>query len=161
MKNGPFYTDGSRLLTPGALEFALAAELKRAMRAQTFVALVAVEARRVWDGLTIAADDGTVSELAEILGREVRDTDLLGCASRGTLWLVLPDTDTEGSQAVISRVVTRIDSHRFATPLSIAVGAACCPTDAVDAENLMREAISRPMLSARRGIDPAIPMDRT
>jgi GGDEF domain-containing protein len=161
MKSGPFYADGSRLLTPGAFEFVLAGELKRALRAQTFVTLVAVEARRVWDGLTITADDGTVAELAEILGQEVRDTDLLAGAPRGTLWLVLPDTDAEGAQSVVARVVNRIDNHHFSTPVSIAVGAACCPTHAVDADSLMREAVSRPMLSARRGIDPTTSMDRT
>jgi hypothetical protein len=85
----------------------------------------------------------------------------MASAARGTLWLILPDTDVEGSQALIARVVTRIDSHRFSAPLAVAVGAACCPTHAVDAETLMREAVSRPMLSARRPIDPALPMDRT
>jgi GGDEF domain-containing protein len=161
MTSGPFYADGFRVLTPGAFDFVLASELKRALRAQTVVTLVAVEARRVWEGLTIAADDDTVAELAEILGREVRDTDRLACTGRGTLWLVLPDTDGEGSQVVIARVVNRLDGHRFSTPLAIAVGAACCPTHAVDAEALMREAVSRPMLSARRGMDPAFSMDRT
>jgi hypothetical protein len=161
MKPGAFYADGSRLLTPSAFEFALSAELKRAMRARTFVTLVAVEARRVWDGLTVAADDGTVAELAGILAREVRDTDLLASESMGTVWLALPDTDLEGSQAVIARVVTRIESHRFSAPLFVAVGAACCPTHAVDAESLMREAVSRPMVSTRRPFDHALPMDRT
>jgi hypothetical protein len=161
MKGEPFYADGSRVLTPGAFEFVLGGELKRALRTQTFLTLVAVEARRVWDGLTIAADDGTLAELAEVLGHEVRDTDLLSCANPGTLWLALLDTDTEGSQTVIGRLLARIDSYRFSTPVSIAVGAACCPTHAVDAESLMRLAVSRPVLSARRGVHPASPMDRT
>ncbi len=68
MKSAAFNADGSRLLPAAVFERALAAELNRAMRTQTFVTLVAVEARRVWDGLTIAADDGTLAELAEILG---------------------------------------------------------------------------------------------
>jgi hypothetical protein len=161
MKSGPFYADGSRVLTPGAFEFVLGTELKRALRAQTFLTLVAVEARRVWDGLTIPADEGTLEELAELLGHEVRDTDLLACSNRGTLWLVLLDADTEGSQTVIGRVVSRIDSYRFSTPVSIAMGAACCPTHAVDAESLMRVAVSGPRVSAGRGIQPASPMDRT
>lgn len=161
MKSGHFYADGTRVLTPGAFEFVLGSELRRALRAQTFLTLVAVEARRVWDGLTIVADDGTLAELAEILGHEVRGTDLLASNTGGTLWLALLDTDVNGSHAVIERVVARIDGYRFSTPVSIALGAASCPTDAVDAESLMREAVSRPMLSARRAIHPASPMDRT
>lgn len=161
MTAGPFYADGSRVLTPGAFEFVLGSELKRALRAQTFLTLVAVEARRLWEGLTIAADDGTVAELADVLACEVRNTDLLACAGRGTLWLALLDTDGDGSQTVIDRLVARIDSYRFSTPVSVAVGVACCPTHGVDADSLMRLAAARPVLSARRAVDPTSSMDRT
>ncbi len=150
MKTAHFYEDGSRLLTPGAVDFVLDCELKRALRAQTFLTLVTVEARRQWDGLTVAADDGAVSDLAHVVSREVRDTDLLSQTDRGMLWLVLLDADIHGSRQVIERVLAQIDDHQFPTPLSVALGAACCPTDAVDAESLQREALSRPMVSARR-----------
>jgi hypothetical protein len=91
----------------------------------------------------------------------VRDTDLLAGTTRGALWLALLDTDTQGSQIVLERLLARIDSYQFSTPVSIAVGAACCPTHAVDADSLMRMAASRPVLSVRRGVHPSSPMDRT
>ncbi len=159
MKTGSFRDDASRWLAPASFDTVLSAELKRAVRARTFLSLVALEARRVWDDLTVAADDGTLAELAEVVWREVRDTDLLAEAERGSLWLVLLDADVDGSRRVVERVVSRIDSYRFSTPVSIVMGAACCPTHAVDAESLKREAVSRPMLTARRPAQPGSSTD--
>lgn len=161
MTSDAFYIDGARVLTPNAFEFVLAAELKRARRAQTFLTLVALEPRRVWEGLTIVADDGTVAELAELLASEVRDTDVLACAPRGIVWLGLLDTDAEGAQTVLERVRTRIDNYRFATPVALTLGAACCPTHAVEAGALMRAALSRPVFNATRALHPVYPMERT
>jgi GGDEF domain-containing protein len=161
MTSDAFEHDGSRFLPPGSFDAVLAAELKRAVRSQTFLSLVAVEVRRVWDGLTVNPDDGILAELSEIVWREVRDTDLLAQAERGSIWLVLLDADVDGSRRVMERVVNRIDSYRFATPVSIVMGAACCPTHAVDADSLKREAASRPMLSARRHVQPGASTDRS
>ena len=55
-----FYEEGSKLLTPGAFEFVLDSELKRAVRSQNYLTLVTVEASREWEGMTVTADDGTV-----------------------------------------------------------------------------------------------------
>ena len=104
--------------------------------------------------MTITADDGTLQEVAQIIGNEVRDTDLLGHTDKGTLALVLLDADFEHSQRVIDRLVTRIENYEFANVLRIAVGAACYPTHAVDAESLKRQALSRPIVSRRGGIRP-------
>src|SRR6185295_2793680 len=99
-----FYEENSKLLTPGAFEFVLESELKRAVRSQNFLTLVLVEASREWEGMTVTADDGTVQEVAQIIGREVRDTDLLGHTDKGTLSLVLLDADFEHSAKVIDRL---------------------------------------------------------
>ena len=84
-----FYEEGSKLLTPGAFAFVLDSELKRAVRSQNFLTLVLIEASREWEGMTVTADDGTLQEVAQLISREVRDTDLLGHTDRGTLALVL------------------------------------------------------------------------
>ena len=149
MAGGPFYEDGSRVLTPGAFQFVLDSELKRAVRLQNFVTLVVLEAKREWEGMTVSADPGTLQEVAQIVGREVRDTDLLGNVEGGTLCLVLLDADFEHSTKVIDRVMSRIDNYEFLTPLRINVGAACYPTHAVDADTLRRQAMSRPVVSWR------------
>ena len=151
MTSSSFYEEGSKLLTPGAFEFVLDSELKRAVRSQNFLTLVVLEAAREWDGVLVTADEGTVHEVADIIGKEVRDTDLLGHTEKGTLALVLLDADFEHSTKVIDRLVSRIENYKFQTAMRIAVGAACYPTHAVDAETLKRQAMSRPIVNWRAG----------
>jgi hypothetical protein len=156
-----FFDEGSRLLTPNAFEFVLDGELKRAVRSQNFLTLVVVETRREWDGVTVSADAGTVEEVAHIVEHEVRDTDLLGLTAGGTLSLVLLDADYSNSTKVIDRLVQRIDSYDFPTPLQISLGAACYPTHAVDADSLKRQALSHPVVNWRGGLsDPRKPDPR-
>jgi hypothetical protein len=156
MTSNSFHEEGSKLLTPGAFEFALKSELKRVVRSQNFLTLVTLEASREWDGMTVTADEGTLLEVADIIGREVRDTDLLGHTDKGTLALVLLDADLEHSTRVLDRLASTIETYEFPTPLRLAVGAACCPNDAVDADSLKRQAMSRPVASwrARSGPTP-------
>ena len=149
MPTGSFYEEGSKLLNAGAFEFVLDSELKRAVRAQTFLTLVTVEATREWQGISVAADNGTVQEVAQIIGREVRDTDLIGHTEDGMLALMLLDSDFEHSTKVIDRLVSRMEHHEFPTALRIALGAACYPTHAVDASSLKQQALSHPIVSWR------------
>ena len=153
----PFYEEDTRLLAPNAFEFVLDGELKRAVRSQNYLTLVTLEASREWDGMTVTADDGTVEEMAQIVRNEVRDTDLLGYTDTGMLSLVLLDADFQNSTRVIDRLVQRMDHYDFPTPLRVSVGAACYPTDAVDADSLKRQAVSRPVVNWRGGQDPRTP----
>jgi len=122
MSREQFYeNEGSRVLTSNAFGFVLDSELKRAVRSQNFLTLVVLETRREWEGLEVTADDGTVDAVAQVVGREVRDTDLLGKTEKGTLSLVLLDADFDSSTRVIDRLVSRIDSYEFPTPLRISV----------------------------------------
>jgi hypothetical protein len=155
-----FYEENSKLLTPGAFEFVLDSELKRAVRSQNYLTLVTVEASREWEGITVTADDGTLYEVAQLIGREVRDTDLIGHTDRGTLALVLLDADFEHSERVINRLVSRIENYEFPTQMRIAVGAACYPTHAVDAESLKRQALSRPVVNWRGGVRSSADQNR-
>src|SRR4051812_34999280 len=155
MTSSSFYEEGSRLLTPGAFEFVLDSELKRAVRSQNFLTLVTVEATREWEGMMVTADEGTVHEVAQIIGKEVRDSDLIGHTDKGTLALVLLDADFEHSTRVIDRLVSRIENYEFANAMRIAVGAACYPTHAVDAESLKRQAMSHPIVNWRGGVRPS------
>jgi GGDEF domain-containing protein len=145
------YEEGTKFLRPGAFEFVLDSELRRAVRSQHSLTLVVVEARRESGGTTTTADDETLLEMASLIGREVRDTDLMGHADNGTLALVLLDADFDASSRVIDRLVTRIDRHEFPAALQIAVGAACFPTHGLDLESLTRQARSRPIVSWRGG----------
>jgi len=153
MESHLFIEQGSRLLAPAAFEFVLESELKRAVRAQNFLTLVVVEARREWEGLMLAADAGTISELAEIIGRDLRDTDPLGRTENGLLSLLLIDADFDTSTRVIDRLMSRVAHYDFPTPLRLAVGAACYPTHAVDSASLRRQAVARPIVNWRGGPD--------
>ena len=146
-----FFEDGTRLLTPNAFEFVLDAELKRAVRSQNFLTLIVVEAKREWDGLMVTADEGTVGEVAKILGHEVRDTDVIGAADHGTFAMMLLDADYESSTKVIDRLVQRIDNYEFPAKLRISMGAACYPTHAVDADSLKQQALTHPVVNWRSG----------
>jgi GGDEF domain-containing protein len=146
-----FEEEGSRLLKANAFEFVLDGEMKRAVRSQNYLTLVALETRREWDGMTVTADDGTLDEVARIIGHEVRDTDLLGSTEAGVLSVVLLDADYENATRVIERLVQRIEDYEFTTPLRISVGAACYPTHAVDSGSLKQEALSHPVVNWRGG----------
>ena len=148
----PFFEEeGSRLLTQNAFEFVLDGEMKRAVRSQNYLTLIALETRREWDGMTVTADEGTLDEVARIIGHDVRDTDLLGSTEAGVLSLVLLDADYENATKVIDRLVQRIDHYEFTTPLRISVGAACYPTHAVDPDSLKQQALSHPVVNWRGG----------
>ena len=149
--NQGFFEDEGKLLTPGAFEFVFDSELKRAVRSQNFLTLVTVEATREWEGMTVTADEGTLHEVAQLIGREVRDTDLIGHTDKGTLALVLLDANYDHSTRVIDRVLSRIENYEFPTPVRIEVGAACYPTHAVDADSLKRQALSHPIANWRGG----------
>jgi GGDEF domain-containing protein len=151
MSTSSFYEEGSKLLTPSAFKFVLDRELTRAMRSQNFLTLVVFEASREWEGMMMTADDATVQEVAQLVGREVRDVDLIGHTERGTLAVVLLDADFEHSVRVIDRLISKIENYEFPTALRIAVGAACYPTHAVDAESLSLQAMARPLVNWRRG----------
>src|SRR5919107_2428536 len=125
-----FFEEGSRLVTPNAFEFVLDGELKRAVRSQNFLTLVVLETRREWEGLEVTADDGMVEEVAQLVGREVRDTDLLGKTEQGTLSLVLLDADFDSSTRVIDRLVSRLGPDELAAPRRIPVRAGCYPRHA-------------------------------
>src|SRR5205823_8304981 len=133
-------------------EFVLDGEMKRAVRSQNYLTLVVLEAHREWDGMSVTADSGTLEKVANIVGHEVRDTDLLGSTENGVLSLVLLDADFDNGTRVIERLVQRIDHYEFASPLRISVGAACYPTHAVDPDSLKQQALSHPDVNWRGGV---------
>lgn len=140
-----FYDEDFRVLTPEALDFVLGNELKRAVRAQNFLTLLLMDA---------SAEDATaggdpVREIARVVGDELRETDLVARAGERRLTMVLLDADLAASMRVVDRLMARLEEHGFPQPLSIAVGAACCPTHATDPESLRRHAAARPVVTRR------------
>ena len=149
-----FLQEGFRVLTPETFEFVLNNELKRAMRSQNFLTLVLVEpALRGVPDDTDAEHDNTIADVARVLSREVRETDLIARTDAGQLSVVLLDSDLQSSLRVIDRMLARLDHYVFPRPLVFEVSAACCPTHGADVEALKRAAELRPV--RQRGDQPA------
>ena len=104
---------GPRVLARALFDAVLETELKRAVRGQNFVTLVMMDTRREWDGLMLSADEGTLVGLADVVGREVRDTNPLGHNGKGALALLLIDADYEHSTRVVDRLVAGSTTTSF------------------------------------------------
>ena len=146
MPADPFLHEDYRVLTPEAFDFVLSNELKRAVRSQNFLTLVHVEPtiRGVAGGVN-GDRDQAVREIARLISRDVRETDLLAQTETGRLSVVLLDADLENSLGVIDRLMSRLDHYTFARPLAIQIGAACCPTHGADVDSLRRAAEAQPV----------------
>ena len=130
------------VLNQQTFEFVLANELKRAARSQNYVTLVLLEPR--------AGDRAApVSEIAALVSRELRETDLLA-TDETLVSMVLLDADVQNATYVIERVMSRLEHYQFTAPVNIEVGAACCPTHGADAETLKRVAAAARTALTRR-----------
>lgn len=149
MASDHYSEEGFRVLTSAAFDFVFNNELKRAVRSQNFLTLVHVEPVLLRTPSTNGERDEAmheaVHEVARLIGRDVRETDLLSLTVYGRLSLVLLDADLQSSLAVIDRLMARLSHYSFRIPLTIGVGAACCPTDGADADTLTHAAESRPL----------------
>jgi diguanylate cyclase (GGDEF)-like protein len=152
----PFRDEEYRLLSPDAFDFVLNNELKRAVRSQNFLTLVHVEPTlREQAGTGPDEHDVAVREIAWLISRDVRETDLLAQTGKGRLSIVLLDADLESSMCVIDRLRSRLDHYEFQQPLAIGVGAACCPTHGADADSLRRAAEAHPIQPRRHDLPNA------
>jgi hypothetical protein len=121
------------LLSQETFDFVLSNELKRARRSQNFVTVALIQPND-------REPEATARQIADLVSRELRETDLLASAG-GVVSLVLLDADRQSATRVIDRVMARLEHYQFTGPLHIEVGAACCPADGVDADTLKRVAM--------------------
>jgi diguanylate cyclase (GGDEF)-like protein len=136
-----FVDEDFRVLASEAFDFILSNELKRAVRSQNFVTLVILQLK-----LEEAPGDGhdeheqATRQVARLITREMRETDLVSHTARGELSVVLLDAGLGDTMQVIQRLMSRLDHFQFSRPLTFAAGAACCPTHGADADTLRRTA---------------------
>ena len=143
MASDPFLHEDFRVLTPEAFDFVLNNELKRAVRSQNFLTLLLV-APTLTDRERVPQGE-VVGEVARLVSREVRETDLLSQTTDGQLSVVLLDSDLHNSMQVVDRLLARFQHYEFETPVVVEVGAATCPTHGADAETLRRAAEAHPV----------------
>lgn len=150
MTPDPFLDEDYRVLTSEAFEFVLNNELKRAARSQNFLTLVSVTPHLSGAATGAASDrELAVKQIARLISRDVRETDLLAETDKGRLSLVLLDADLPNSMNVIDRLRTRLDAYAFSPPLTLEIGAATCPTHGADVESLRRVAETQALYSRR------------
>ena len=147
MPDDPFLDEDSRVLTPEAFEFVLNNELKRAVRSQNFLTLLVLDPAP--EPPRQERDSRVLQEVAKIVSREVRETDLLSQNVPGQLSVVLLDADMNRSMVVVDRLAARFRHYQFPTPVVVEIGAACCPTDGADAQTLRRAAEAHPVRPLR------------
>jgi GGDEF domain-containing protein len=142
MTQAVFYDQASGLLSSEAFNFMVDHQLRHAQRTQEFLTLVVFVAESESRQLLVAADEWIMKELARLIRFTVRSTDLLGRTADGMLSLLLTGIDTERAATVITRLNDHLGRYR-AFPVPISVGAACCPTHAISADELFRQAMLR------------------
>ena len=138
----PWLEEDFRVLSPDAFDFVLTNELKRAARSQNFLTLLLVEPR-VEPPDAAQEDHEVIQQVGRLIGREVRETDLLAQTAANELSVVLLDTDLPHSLRVVDRVMSRLQHYQFTQPVEIGVGAAACPTDGSDPVSLRASARTR------------------
>ena len=153
MASDPFLREDFRVLTPEAFDFVLNNELKRAVRSQNFLTLLLVEPTPT-DPERVPQSE-VVREVARLVSREVRETDLLSQTTEGQLSIVLLDSDLHNSMQVVDRLVARLDHYEFSTRVVVEVGAATCPTHGADLQTLRRAAETHPARRLREDRDNA------
>ena|SRR5687768_6108766 len=154
MSSDRFLEEDFRVLTPEAFDFVLNNELKRAVRSQNFVTLLHVEP--LVGGAAGDANverDQALRQVARLVSREVRETDLLSRTGQGRLSVVLLDSDLESSRSVVERLLASLEHYQFENPLTFSVGAACCPTNGTDVETLRRAAEALPLRQRNPPLD--------
>jgi hypothetical protein len=141
----PFLDEDLRVLTREAFDFVLTNELKRAVRSQNFLTLLVVEptVRGAPEGGDQNERAGAVRQIARLISREVRETDVLSQTDPTQLSIVLLDSDLPNSLRVVDRLMSRLEHYEFSRPLAIEVGAACCPTHGAEAATLQQSARAR------------------
>jgi hypothetical protein len=138
--------DDPRALPPEVFDFVVNNELKRAIRSQNFLTLLVVNPTpRTAEGQR----PQLARELARVIGRVVRETDILSPGIDGELSLVLLDADFDSSMRVVDRLMTWVEHYEFRTPATFSIGAASCPTHGVDLATLRSAAAARPVQSRR------------
>ena len=137
-----------RLITAEAFDFMFKNELKRAVRSQNFVTLLSIRPTPQ----TAGEQQQLTREVARLVSRQVRETDLLSHDRDDRLSVILLDADHQSSLTVVERLISRFDQYEFAVPTNIAVGAACCPTHGTDVDHL-RRAADAGMVRAGRDAD--------
>jgi diguanylate cyclase (GGDEF)-like protein len=99
--------------------------------------------------------DALLRELAELLTRDIRKVDIAARYGGDEFIILLPHTDKKQAVALAERIRASVEGHRFpgeegfGGKVTISLGVANCPEDAVESEALVR-AVDMALLEAKK-----------
>jgi GGDEF domain-containing protein len=130
------------LARDGLFRNLLELELKRSRRYQYFTSLLMVEANwHLLDRLGIN-NQGLVQRVANLLRKELRETDVVELQNDRIVTILLPYADRNSTRNVASRLSAWVSSFmgdgQGGTETHIRVGGASFPSDATDLDGLYR-----------------------
>jgi hypothetical protein len=127
--------------------FILRWALRRALRHTDYLTLATIRATREHVGWTVDVGSPALTDVADVVGPTIRETDFIGELDDGRLALLLPHTDDAAALRIIQRFGETLGDVQFSVPLAFAIGAACCPKNGIDMRALVAHAISHPVLN--------------
>jgi len=127
--------------------FILQWALRQALRHTHYLTLVTIRATRAHVGWTVDVGAPALTDIAEVVGPTIRETDLIGELDDGRLGLLLSHADDATALRIIQRFGETLGDVQFSVSLAFVIGAACCPTNGIDMRALVAHAMSHPVLN--------------
>lgn len=158
-------TDGlTRLWNHRHFQERLRHEVARAMRYNQPLALLMIDIddfKRVNDGYGHPVGDRFLEEVARLLQRCLRETDLIARYGGEEFAALLPTTDSEGAAVVCGRMLDAVRRYAFSAgesvvPVTVSIGSACLPEDGRDAPALVGRADRALYAAKAAGKDRAV-----
>jgi diguanylate cyclase (GGDEF)-like protein len=130
------------ILPEEPLKFLLWQECERAERYSNFFSILTVEFE------IPRLDDPVLSTTANLIRSAIRDSDIMGTLQDKELVVILHHADAQSTDEIAMRIRHRIQEYTHRLPQNskdqqIRVGAACFPTHAPTAQDLLRAAQER------------------
>lgn len=148
------------LLNRRMLEERLQIEQQRAQRYGKAFSLLMLDIdhfKKINDSYGHLAGDAVLKALASALSQQTRDIDSVARFGGEEFVIVLPETDGDGARVVAERIRTAIAGAPFVLPdgceigVTVSIGIACFPLDAVNIEVLLERADQALYLSKNTG----------
>lgn len=162
------YTDGmTKLHNYRYFEYRLMEEISRSSRNRTGLSLIILDVdnfKNFNDTLGHPAGDDLLRQLARILKETVRDNDIVCRYGGEEFAVILPGVEKDGALILAERLRSRVEKERFPGEevqpngkLTISLGLATLPQDAVNKEDLIRRSDKALYAAKKSGRNRVVP----